>query len=535
MKKGIISKRFLLYLLMLMFLVSAFGCSSSDDAAVATTYSISGTVTGTIQEGVTVNLTGAATATTTTATDGTYSFTGLANGTYTVKPELSDYIFNPFSMVVIVNGSSMIADFVAATAPTTLMSIAGTVYLGAAHTARLAGVIVNLTGTLSGSVITDADGWYSFDGIGPGNYTVTPQLSGYAFVDSATDTDPFIDITLGGSSSSNNDFDATPANFTQADLAATWNVQRLEAGSTNRWGRYMVNINAAGTLNFTSCLDSTGSTTCPAGPIVWTINTTTGEITETDNGFATDGHYTMTSNKNFIAGTSTGSSQLFIAQKKKDGISYANADLQSKSFVYHELMVGAENMWGYGMGTTNSDRAVNISSETDPSGTTTPGDVGAIMSVDADGIVSISGTDMSTFRGFLSENKKTIVGTFTRDSSSYGLMVFQITNGQSSSISQAQGVSWNHILGVGSIDFWAHHSMSINSAGVITFDSNWEDNSALLDPPSDSPTLSISSSGAATMSGDHATFHGQLSYDGKFLVATQSYGGGVYSLMVVTK
>ncbi len=65
---------------------------------VTVTYSISGTVSGAIAAGVTMNLTGAATATTTTATGGTYTFAGLANGSYTVTPSLSGYTFSPASI-----------------------------------------------------------------------------------------------------------------------------------------------------------------------------------------------------------------------------------------------------------------------------------------------------------------------------------------------------------------------------------------------------------------------------------------------------
>lgn len=93
MNRGRISISVFLCFLMMMFLV-VIGCGSKDDAAV--TYSVSGTVTG--AAGVTVNLTGDATATTTVATDGgTYSFTGLAVGNYTVTPVKAGYTFDPLS------------------------------------------------------------------------------------------------------------------------------------------------------------------------------------------------------------------------------------------------------------------------------------------------------------------------------------------------------------------------------------------------------------------------------------------------------
>jgi hypothetical protein len=534
---------------MLMLLMVTVGCSSSDDAPpAATTYTISGVVSGDIAAGVTINLTtGAATATTTTATDGTYSFTGLANGTYTVKPALSDYIFNPFSTVVIVNGSSMVADFIAATAPTTLMSISGTVYLGAAHTTRLAGVTVNLTGTLSGSVITDADGWYSFDGIGPGSYTVTPHLSGYAFVDSATDTDPFIDITLVGSSSGNNDFDATAANFTQADLEGTWDARALATGSSSGWMRGTATADASGNITFSNCSDSSGGATCPEGPIVWAIDTTTGVISETDDGSGTDSHYTMASNKKFIAGTQnqgTTERALLIAQKKVDGTVYEDTDVQSKNFVFHGLMVGDNQGWEYAVGTTNGAGLVTLTTHVNQNGSEPTGATDVTFSVDGNGIVTVNaGADIGeNFNGFLSADKRTIVGVVTEDSVDdyYHLYVIQITNDQSSSTSGGVGTWYNHMLTVGSgtdVPFWAHQSIDITSAGVMTFD-DWVASSAATGPDSGTTyTLSVGPSGTATITQSIGStdFHGQVSHDGTFMIGTQTFGTGAYSLMAVTK
>jgi fibronectin type 3 domain-containing protein len=72
-----------------------------------TTYSISGTVSGAVTSGVTMTLTGAASKTTTTGTGGTYSFTGLANGSYTVTPSLTGYTFSPASTAVTISGANV--------------------------------------------------------------------------------------------------------------------------------------------------------------------------------------------------------------------------------------------------------------------------------------------------------------------------------------------------------------------------------------------------------------------------------------------
>jgi len=68
--------------------------------AIAVTYSISGRVatgTGTPVPGVTMTLSGAANAVTTTNAQGRYSFTGLSNGSYTVTPTQTGFTFTPAS------------------------------------------------------------------------------------------------------------------------------------------------------------------------------------------------------------------------------------------------------------------------------------------------------------------------------------------------------------------------------------------------------------------------------------------------------
>jgi len=71
-----------------------------------TTYSISGTVSGAVAAGVTMTLTGAASRTTTTDASGNYTFSSLANGSYTVTPSLAGYTFTPTSLAVTISGAN---------------------------------------------------------------------------------------------------------------------------------------------------------------------------------------------------------------------------------------------------------------------------------------------------------------------------------------------------------------------------------------------------------------------------------------------
>lgn len=76
-------------------------------APAGATYTISGTISGAVADGVTVNLTGAATATTVTNGSGAYSFAGLANGSYTITPSLTGYTFSPPSISETISGADL--------------------------------------------------------------------------------------------------------------------------------------------------------------------------------------------------------------------------------------------------------------------------------------------------------------------------------------------------------------------------------------------------------------------------------------------
>lgn len=171
--------------------IAVAGCGGGGSSTPAATYTISGTVSGATAAGVTITLSGASTATATTAANGSYSFAGLANGSYTVTPSKTGFAFNPTSTAVSVSGANATADFTATSAATTY-SISGTV-TGAA------GVTVTLSGANTGSVTTGAGGAYTISGLVPGSYTVTPSLSGFTF----NPTSAAVTITAANSTANN--------------------------------------------------------------------------------------------------------------------------------------------------------------------------------------------------------------------------------------------------------------------------------------------------------------------------------------------
>ncbi len=156
---------------------------TADFVATINRHKISGAVkrpTGAALSGVTVTLSGAQAATTTTDAQGAYSFASLpAGAAYTVTPSNPGYAFAPSSQSFTDLGADRTADFSGTPSNVTL---AGRV---TADGAALAGVTVTLTGSNAGTATTGADGNYSFSITSEGNYTVTPSKTHYKFAPSA--------------------------------------------------------------------------------------------------------------------------------------------------------------------------------------------------------------------------------------------------------------------------------------------------------------------------------------------------------------
>ncbi len=208
---------------------------------------VPGTISGTVVDqngapiaGVAIALSGDATDSATTGTDGTYAFTGLAPGTYTVTETTPAGMADGGETAGSLGGTvtdDVIADIPLAAGEGSIdndfdesvASIAGTVV--DQDSAGIPGVTVVLTGTdpngpVSKTTTTDANGDYSFPGLLAGTYTVTETTpTGYtdggetAGSTGGTVTDDVIaDITLpAGIASIDNDFDenviANPASI----------------------------------------------------------------------------------------------------------------------------------------------------------------------------------------------------------------------------------------------------------------------------------------------------------------------------------
>jgi hypothetical protein len=198
-------------------------------------HAISGTVTGPTAAGVTVQLDGAASRTTFTAGDGTYTFTGLPDGEYTVSTSLAGSYFIPARRSVTVDRVDVGGvDFVSALAH----SLSGHVTL--AGGAPLAGAAVALTGASSAVATTDAAGLYTFAGLPDGGYTVTASRPGYAF------SPVFLPVTLAGANVTNGDFVAT--------LIPTYTVSGTISGA----GGLAIPVRLSGAMSDSTTTDAGG-------------------------------------------------------------------------------------------------------------------------------------------------------------------------------------------------------------------------------------------------------------------------------------
>jgi hypothetical protein len=141
------------------------------------TYILSGAISPAIGGGgATVTLSGATSATTTADSAGNFTFTGLANGTYTVIPSRAGYTFSPTSLSVTISGANVTTglNFIATLQTFTISGTISPVVGGS-------GATVTLSGAASATTIANSSGSYTFTGLASGAYTVTPSHTGYTF------------------------------------------------------------------------------------------------------------------------------------------------------------------------------------------------------------------------------------------------------------------------------------------------------------------------------------------------------------------
>ncbi len=142
-------------------------------AADTFTFTISGTVSGLTPQNVVLTLSGIGT--TSPSPSGTFSFSDVPPGSYTLTPSRSGYQFSPASRTVTVTSSDVTGqNFTGAPG---LFAISGTITGLSDPTS----VTLTLSGAGSATTNPDSSGNYSFTGLLNGSYTVTPTRVGRIF------------------------------------------------------------------------------------------------------------------------------------------------------------------------------------------------------------------------------------------------------------------------------------------------------------------------------------------------------------------
>ncbi len=204
------------------------------------TFSISGTISpATGGSGTTVTLSGAASATTTANTSGNYTFSGLANGAYTVTPSHASYTFSPSSLSVTVRGANVTTGL-NFTATALTFSISGTI----SPTAGGNGATVTLGGAASATTTANSLGSYTFTGLANGTYTITPSHAGYSFAPTSQNA------TVNGAN-------VTGLNFT-ATANPTYSISGTISPTTGGSG---ATLTLSGAATVTTTADSAGNYT----------------------------------------------------------------------------------------------------------------------------------------------------------------------------------------------------------------------------------------------------------------------------------
>lgn len=122
---------------------------------------------------------GTSTTTVVTDTDGSYEFSHLREGgSFTVSASRPHFTMAPASQSFSNLNSDQDLNFTATATNSSFFTISGQI---TNNSAGLAGVTVTLGGSQAGLRTTDANGNYSFEVAGGGNYTVTPSVLGFSF------------------------------------------------------------------------------------------------------------------------------------------------------------------------------------------------------------------------------------------------------------------------------------------------------------------------------------------------------------------
>jgi hypothetical protein len=205
--------------------------------------------------GVTMTLGGTSSGTSVTNTNGNYTFTGLADGSYTVTPSHGSYTFNPTSgPAAVASNQTVTVNFGATPVTGKTYSIAGNVK--DKNGANLPGVTMQLqwgSTVLESIDQTGADGNYLIPDLPDGlTYTITPIMTGKSFTPTSQN------VLVNGSNVTGNNF--VEQSGPSGSLGSQTNPYKINKATTQVSNGYIPENSPDG---------SRGSITIPAGSKVY--------------------------------------------------------------------------------------------------------------------------------------------------------------------------------------------------------------------------------------------------------------------------
>lgn len=222
-------KRYLRWFLLVAIAVMplAFAACDDDEGGEGPPEEITGTIRGTVTaegqglSGVTVNLSGPTSSTTQTGSDGSYTFSNVPDGTYSVDiGAVSNAVFSTSSKVVVIQTQDQVATVNFQGQFLRNSRIEGVV---TARGSAVSGVTVTLSGAGSGSTLTNSSGSFTFENLAAGDYTV--EISDFPSSISFSTTSK--SVTLGTGESQAVTFSGT------APPSASVSIQSITSTTTN--------------------------------------------------------------------------------------------------------------------------------------------------------------------------------------------------------------------------------------------------------------------------------------------------------------
>ena len=176
---------------------------------------------------VAVALSGSQTAQGTTDSSGRFTFSALpAGGNYTITPSKDSFAFAPASL----NTGALQGN-------QTLTFVGGPRYTlsGRAtnHGNGLEGALITLSGSQSGTTLTNASGAYSFNVLAGGNYTLTISADGYFFAPASRVFNNLSGSQLADFAGTQSTFEFSAASYSTEEDARTLNVTVMREGDTS--------------------------------------------------------------------------------------------------------------------------------------------------------------------------------------------------------------------------------------------------------------------------------------------------------------